>query len=424
MTRKGIYRIILIGCLAATLVLLGYYGIQAMNNQVPDHMNIMVGETEYLSSALPIEMEPEDESIAANFSTAPQVQEGQLNKTQVAMHATETGSFTMKVKLFGIFPWKSVQVDVINNNIALTPSGLPVGISMETDGLLVLGTGRIEGADGLNYEPALSLLQTGDYILGVNGTAVNSKHNLVKRIQDAGGENVTLTVRRNGEETDLLVAPVKSSDGQYKIGAWIRDDTQGIGTITYVDSNKRFGALGHGITDVDTGILMELKRGDLYPLTIVDIKKGTKGNPGEIVGFLETGKEEKIGEILSNSSKGIFGSWSEKETSQNEYGALPIALKQEIEKGPATILSGIDGTVKEYEIEIEKLYLNSDSANKGMVIHVTDENLLSLSGGIVQGMSGSPILQNGKIIGAVTHVFVKDSTRGFGIFIENMLSEK
>ena len=231
-----------------------------------------------------------------------------------------------------------------------------------------------------------------------------------------------LTVLRAEEEIELSLQPVWTEEETYKVGIWVRSDAQGIGTLTYVDSQGHFGALGHGINDIDTSTLLSLEKGTLYASTIRSVIKGTKGVPGELAGVIHYRDDAVLGTIEQNTVTGIFGTLSCSLDCFHLEGPVEVAYKQEVQTGPAVIRSALDGTIREYEIEIEKVYLNSSDANKGMVIRVTDPELLELTGGIVQGMSGSPILQNGKLIGAVTHVFVQDSTSGYGIFIENMLS--
>ena len=222
----------------------------------------------------------------------------------------------------------------------------------------------------------------------------------------------------------MTVTPQQNTEGVYKLGIWIRDNAQGVGTMTYLDEKNGFGALGHGINDTDTADLMEVQSGSLYKTKIVNIRKGISGTPGELTGVIDYKKENRIGAISINSVEGIFGTLSQEEADEIQGEALPVGLKQEVKKGEAQILSCLeeDGVPQLYTIEIKALHLDHDNINRGIEIQVTDERLLEKTGGIVQGMSGSPILQNGKIIGAVTHVFVNDPTRGYGIFIENMLS--
>ena len=212
-----------------------------------------------------------------------------------------------------------------------------------------------------------------------------------------------------------------AEDGTFKLGAWVRDDTQGIGTVTYVDMNGSFGALGHGISDSDTGKLVDIRGGELYDTQIMGIEKGTSGKPGVMSGVIYYGKGTKLGEVTANTEEGIFGTVNRRFLERFQSEAIPVGFRQDVHKGQAFIRSDVSGEMRDYEIEIQKVDHTSLQKNKGMVIRVVDEELLKLTGGIVQGMSGSPIIQDGKLIGAVTHVFIQDSTKGYGIFIENML---
>ena len=209
------------------------------------------------------------------------------------------------------------------------------------------------------------------------------------------------------------------------MGIWVRDNAQGIGTLTFVDENGNFGALGHGINDVDTSTLMELEEGLLYKTNIIAIKKGTKGTPGELTGMISYSDKNVIGTIENNTNAGIFGKCNTmKMPLLEEAEYLPVGLKQEIHLGEAQIISTVEDTREYYDVEITEVRLDHDNVNRGIVLKITDPRLLALTGGIVQGMSGSPIIQDGKVIGAVTHVLVQDSTKGYGIFIENMLEKK
>ncbi|MDE6636272.1 MAG: SpoIVB peptidase, partial [Lachnospiraceae bacterium] len=304
---------------------------------------------------------------------------------------------------------------------SLLPCGNAVGIHVDTDGLLVLGTGAVTGKDGLEYEPAYRIVNSGDYIRGVDGKRVNTIKQLQKEIQKCENDSVVIDICRNDIDSSISLPIVEGADGVNRIGVWVREDTQGIGTLTYIAPDGSFGALGHGITDIDTGVLMKLKEGSIYNTEIIQIIKGGKGNPGEIMGMILESSAQKIGDITSNTDLGIGGVVDEGyDTSHNKYGYIPIALRQEVEKGPAVILSQLGDEIEEYDIEIIEVKKGS-SDNKGMVIKITDEQLIEKAGGIIQGMSGSPIIQNGKIVGAVTHVFVDDPGKGYGIFIENML---
>ena len=238
---------------------------------------------------------------------------------------------------------------------------------------------------------------------------------------DTQGVEAVVTVRLEGEAIDGSRQAVKSAEGDYKLGAWVRDDTQGIGTVTYVDMNGRFGALGHGISDSDTGELVETGQGSLYTTQIMGIEKGSVGSPGLLSGVIYYGPQSKMGDIEKNTSEGIFGTVNEAFMEKIQGDPVEVARRQDVKQGTAYIRSSISGETRDYAIEIQKVDFNASHKNKSMVIKVTDPALLELTGGIVQGMSGSPILQDGKLVGAVTHVFVQDAARGYGILAEDMI---
>ncbi|MCD7833565.1 MAG: SpoIVB peptidase [Lachnospiraceae bacterium] len=300
--------------------------------------------------------------------------------------------------------------------------GTPIGIYLETDGVFVVDTGTITAEDGSICCPAENIVQTGDYIQAVNGESVNTKEELIACILESDGETLVMDVDRQGEQIRLKVVPVKDAEGEYKAGIWVRNDTQGIGTLTYVDEDGYFGALGHGISDVDTAELLNIQNGTLYDAEIVSVVKGESGSPGELSGIIHYSAGYRIGTIEENSQNGIFGRVTGFSLAIEDQTLYETALRQEAELGAATIRCTVDGSCQEYGVEIKEIRLNGSDVNKGMVIEVTDPALLAKAGGIVQGMSGSPILQNGRLIGAVTHVFVNDPTKGYGIFIENMLN--
>ena len=234
---------------------------------------------------------------------------------------------------------------------------------------------------------------------------------------------MVLSVIREGKPIELKVSPVMADDGSYKLGIWVRDNVQGIGTLTYVTQDNRFGALGHGISDTDTGDLMKLGKGELYQAEILDVLKGSRGNPGELRGVIRYRDEDVMGVIEKNTKIGIYGTIDQDDREHLPLAEYEVGMKQEIEEGPATILCSIDGNIGEYQAKIDHIDLGKTDTNKCFELSITDERLLNTTGGIVQGMSGSPVIQNGRIIGAVTHVFIADSTSGYGIFIENMLDQ-
>lgn len=339
----------------------------------------------------------------------------------VKLKANEIDAYQMDLKLFGVLPYKNVDIEVIQDRL-LIPSGIPIGIYVKTDGVLVVGIGEFENSEGDAVSPAKYVLQKGDYILKCNGETVENKKQFISMVEASEGADMILTIRRNNEVTDVMINAGKNRLEEWKLGIWIRDNAQGIGTMTYEGADSTFGALGHGINDVDTSILMNLEEGTLYKTEIVGITRGANGAPGELTGYIEYDSENVIGEITENTAEGIFGVCDKSLLESAVYEPIPIALKQEITMGPAQIICSVSGEPEFYDVEIVEVNLEHENVNRGIVIRVTDEKLLTLTGGIIQGMSGSPIIQNGKLAGAVTHVLVNDSTKGYGIFIEEMLT--
>ena len=317
-------------------------------------------------------------------------------------------------------PSRSVSMDVAERRNVYA-GGIPIGIYLETDGVFVVETGEIQGNDGKTYSPAENIVRSGDYIQAVNGETVNTKEELIACIGKCNGSDLVLHVDRDGSTISLKVHPVQDSKGDYKAGIWVRNDTQGIGTLTYVDQNGKFGALGHGISDIDTGALLNVRGGTLYHADVISVIRGKQGIPGELSGIIHYSEGYKIGQIDDNRENGIYGTIIGAPALTQTMQLYETAYKQEVEQGAATILCTVGGECGEYQVEIKKVRLNEENINKSMILEITDQELLDKTGGIVQGMSGSPIIQNGRIVGAVTHVFVNDPTKGYGIFIENML---
>ncbi|MBQ9848119.1 MAG: SpoIVB peptidase [Clostridia bacterium] len=301
----------------------------------------------------------------------------------------------------------------------LIPGGMAFGVKFFTEGAIVIGTTGVETASGV-VSPAKDCgLKAGDVIIRAGGKEFKSASELIEVIEGSGGKSVYLAYLRNGEESTVEVTPVRDlENGDYRIGVMVRDSTAGIGTVSFIDPETLdFGGLGHGIYDSETGMLLPLARGAVVDVDITDVVKSERNDPGELRGDFNT---KVIGELWSNSDQGVFGRFASLPKGVHE--AIPIASRGEISEGKAFILTTLsDNKVGEYEIEIEHVYKNSGST-KNFLIRATDPKLLEQTGGIVQGMSGSPIIQNGKLIGAVTHVLVNDPERGYGICIENMLS--
>lgn len=333
------------------------------------------------------------------------------------------GEYDASLNVLGINV-KPVKLNVINTK-ELIPSGRCIGINLKSDGLLVVGVSDFERIDGVKVSPCKNVnIRIGDVVKKANGNTLTSTNELKEMIEGLNGKKIELEIQRNDKYHRVSVIPqIDKLDSVYKIGLWLRDSTAGIGTMTYVDpKDKSFASLGHGITDSDTGKLIPSASGVINDATVFSVKKGRRGEPGELQGVFLTGEGNK-GEILCNTPVGIFGKVNDiGEFAQGK--PVPIGLKNEVTEGEAYIICDVDDQKTEtFTIEIEKINSDYSHSSKGMIIRITDKKLLQKTGGIVQGMSGSPVIQNGKLVGAVTHVFVNDPTRGYGIFIENMLSE-
>ena len=332
----------------------------------------------------------------------------------------EAASAEMWLSLLGV-PLKKVEVH-ISPEKRLIPGGQALGIAMRTEGVLIVGVS--EAAEGV--APAKNAgLQAGDVITGVDGSAVTTAESLTELLTKSAGKPVHIAYRRAGEERTALLTPFRDeATGAVRLGAWVRDSTAGVGTLSFYDPETgRYAALGHAITDGDTGSVLTVSEGQVLRADIVGVQKGQKGAPGELKGsFLREG--EVLGDIRRNTILGIYGSLDAPAANALYPDGLPIGLRSGVHTGAATILSSVDGAgVQEYTIEITRVNQQSVPAPKSMVIRVTDERLLSATGGIVQGMSGSPIIQDGRLIGAVTHVFVSDPTQGYGLYVDWMLQE-
>ncbi len=350
---------------------------------------------------------------------------GTVNKKEITASALKSANqnYHAQLMLFDAIPIKTVSVKVVQEKL-LVPCGTPFGIKMFTNGVMVVGVADIESAGKMINPAAVAGVKVGDIITEVNGKAVTQNSQVAKLIESSAGAPVELSIKRNEETLTATLTPILSDvDGSYKGGLWVRDSTAGIGTVTFYDpSNGSFGGLGHGICDVDTNELMPLRSGDVVSVTISGIVKGQKGRAGELRGYFNN--DFPVGQLQANSEGGVYGTLNSSPVSTE---AIPLAVKQEVKTGAAQIYTTVDGTTpRPYGIEIESINYQDGTKTKNLVVKVTDPDLLSKTGGIVQGMSGSPIVQNGKLVGAVTHVFVNDPTRGYGILAENMLeiSEK
>ena len=393
-----------IACVGFCAVL--FFAVQTFEEAIPDKIYAKIGEEITYDFQVPVTVVMKDDSMEALKSRA--------------FFSEEKPSYYVTCKLFGIIPVKDIEVTMVEGD-SVFAGGMQIGIYTKMKGVLVIGLGTVTDLNGQAHRPAENLVKNGDYIVSVNGISVEEKEALSELIHECGESQETLGIIRNGEYIELSATPVLSEQNHYILGISVRDDMAGNGTLTFYRENLEFGALGHPVSDGDTGEIITMKEGGIYRADIIGIRKGKSGNPGELSGVIHYGEGNRIGEITRNTQLGIYGLLDGNLSELSVGQSCEIGYKQEIETGEAFILSGISGELKEYRVEIESVSYNGKEENKGILFQVTDPELLNLTGGIVQGMSGSPILQNGKLIGAVTHVFVSDATMGYGIFIEKML---
>ncbi|WP_156136492.1 SpoIVB peptidase [Candidatus Soleaferrea massiliensis] len=387
----------------AAVICISVLGLVAyMQRTLPDHFYVVKGQQLTLNSKLQVRAVP---TIGSN----------QLLETA----AEKTYSYTVDLTLPLGVKVKSAQVQYVDRKTVIA-CGQPFGIKMFTKGVMVVGLSDIPTADGTKNPASEAGVRVGDIILKVNGQTVSGNNDVAKLISENGDKTNTLVIKRKDTQyTVEFKSVISSSDGQYKAGIWVRDSSAGIGTMTFIDpTTSGFAGLGHPICDVDTGEILPLSSGEIVDVSITGVNKGVSGSPGELQGVFKN--SYPIGYLNSNTETGIYGKLSSVPDQDTLYD---VAMRQEVQEGKAQILTTLDdNTVSTFTIEIEHINFNDDAPTKNMVIHVTDGKLLEKTGGIVQGMSGSPIVQNGKIVGAVTHVFVNDPTRGYGIFSENMMN--
>lgn len=302
----------------------------------------------------------------------------------------------------------------------LYPGGIPFGIKFMTDGVLIVGFCDVKSG-GANVNPSTAAgLKAGDRIISIDEKPLTSAEELTEIVEKSGGRTLCVVYSREGAEKKTLLTPVYSkTEGVYKTGIYVKDSGAGIGTVSYIDPKTlEFGGLGHGICEGDSGRLVPISKGSVVDVSINGVLKGKVGEPGELKGYFTSGR---VGSLLLNNDCGVFGAFVQKPTGL-PCDPLSIGLKEELKNGKAYIYTTLDGTLpQKYEIEISNIKTN-ETHGKCFTVKVTDKALLDKTGGIVQGMSGSPIIQNGKLVGAVTHVLINDPTTGYGIFIENMLA--
>ena len=320
----------------------------------------------------------------------------------LSVYSSTGNTFRMDLKLLGLINIKPVSVQVVDRRVVAL-CGTPFGIKMVTDGVMVVGTGAVTDCNSRAVSPAQTAgIQEGDIILSINGEKISSKKQLTKLVESSAGQPLSLVVRRGEQLTSLHLSPVRSSlDNSYHLGLWVRDSSAGIGTMTFYDPNNGcFAGLGHAICDVDTGQLMPLSQGEIVEASIIGVHAGKSGSPGQLQGAFVANRS--IGSLYTNSYNGVYGRLLSQPV---DAQTIPMAQCHEVRQGPVKILTTVSGQKPQlFDACIEKLSLSQDEPTKNMVLRITDPDLLELSGGIVQGMSGSPIIQDGMLVGAVTHV--------------------
>ena len=394
-------RVGILGWIAYSYVLLFSY--------IPDEIYVsQEGEQNGFTQGLPIEVE-----------------EVQASRPVFGAQRVGTASESDGVllcRLFDLFPVKQVVVHYTDQQ-KVVAAGINIGIYLKNSGVLVVECGSFTDQSGALISPSAYRVRSGDVIRSVNGTNISSKEDLIRAVEESAGKQLVLQITRGSDTVDVAVTPEVDADGNHKLGLWVRDDIAGIGTLTFVTDENEYGALGHGVSDVDTGDLIQVDTGSIYETRITGISKGKRGTPGEVTGLIRFRPSAYLGTIGENGENGIYGTLEQLPEELQGVEKLPVGYKQEIIKGSAQIVCSVEGARTAYDIEIESIDYHSREENKGIRYRVVDDRLLDATGGIIQGMSGSPIIQNGHLIGAVTHVFVDDPTRGYGIFAESMLRE-
>lgn len=388
---KALTVLLLVFCIAV------FSAIFYLSNNISENYKVPSGETLILPTRLP---------VTAKYSGDSQA--------EVKLYHSIGSTYDVQLKLFGLIPINRARVEVVDD-MYVAVLGTPFGMKIYTDGVLVVALSDVDTAAG-NCSPATKCgIKIGDYIVTLDGKKVYSNEDVGELIEQSAGRPINVVVKREGKVIPLTLCAEKSaSTGSYKAGIWVRDSSAGIGTLTfYYPYNNVVCGLGHGICDKDTGSLLTVNSGELVGAEIVSVKKAVAGEPGELTGRITL---QKFGAIKLNSERGVYAVANNSFITEN---LMPIALKQEIVNGEATVITTVDGSApKEYACTIK---VHNKNGVQNLTVKITDSELLSKTGGIVQGMSGSPIIQNGKLIGAVTHVIVDDPAKGYAIFAENML---
>lgn len=397
--------------IAVVLVLLLSYVYICSINSIPSNIIIFEGENLNLKIATGLTLASKNSKTILTASN--------INKEKI----NSEGTNNLNLNLFGTIPVKEVNVNVIPKTMVV-PLGNAIGMKLYTKGVLVVGMSQIETDKNEKKKPyENSGIEQGDTILEINNNIVGNTEELIKEVENSKGNTINIKYLRDDKTMQTDITPVKSKN-TYKIGLWVRDAAAGVGTLAFYEpSTNLFMALGHGISDIDTEEIVNIANGELVTANIVSITKGRKGYPGEIRGTIDEGKT--IGTIYKNTNFGVYGMVKNKNYLEADLTQeMEVAPRNEIKEGKAQIICQLENSAKKkYDIEIEKAYINNNQNNKSMLIKITDKELLEKTGGIIQGMSGAPIIQEGKFVGAVTNVLVNDPTQGYGVFADIMIKE-
>ncbi len=383
---------------------------------IPKQITLIEGQSYEIEKSFPVHasLVTDDEAVSLKE-----------NRGEIKIEAESAGANQLLLDIAG-FPVKKVDVQIVED-FKVVPGGQSIGVKLNTAGVLVVGHHLIQNDDGKSSPGEHAGVRVGDLITAINGKPISKMADVTKIVQEAGknNEHLELALMRENTQLKAKLKPIKDADEEmYKLGLYIRDSAAGIGTMTfYHPETHKYGALGHVISDADTRKPITVKNGQVVSSTVTSIEKGSNGDPGEKLARFSSNKEV-LGNIKTNSPFGIFGSLKKQVANGESDEPMPITLSHQVKEGPAEILTVVEGTkVERFDVEIVSTIPQKFPAIKGMVIKVTDQDLLKKTGGIVQGMSGSPIIQDGKLVGAVTHVFVNDPTSGYGVHIEWMLHE-
>ena len=411
--------------LVLSLILSSYVLFIELTGKLPAEYNITLGNSHIFNSRFPFSFRVTDSSKSIiQFENTKDMLSKVFNR-QIELEPLSEGSTDLQLRIFGLVPYKNLKVNVVPQ-VYVMPGGQSIGVRLNTEGVLVVGVAEITDDTGKKRNIAEENgIRLGDTLIEINDDVVVNSLHVADIVKNSNGEEIKLKFLRDTKEYEVNVKPIKSSeDLKYRLGLWVRDKTAGVGTMTFYEQNSsKFGALGHAITDADTGSLLSVKDGEIISSRVVSIEQGQRGKPGEIKGVFYN-VNEPLGKLEKNTPFGVYGELIRDIPNDLIPEPIPIAFQHEVKEGKAYILTTTDDNeIQQYEIEITKVNPQSKPSIKSMIVKITDEKLLNKTGGIVQGMSGSPIIQNGKIVGAITHVLINDPTRGYGVYIEWMIEQ-